>query len=136
MNSEPILETGAILPVAVVTTFTDISEKKLAAEELRARQHEMEEAQRLARVGSWRWKVAGDKVQWSRELYRIVGLDPANEAPPFAEQARYYTVESWSTLTAAVGQALRTGEPYETELELIRVDGTHLAAPADVPLEC
>jgi len=93
INSEPILEAGVALPVAVVMTFADISEKKLAVEELRIRQHEMEEAQRLARVDGWTWQVAGDKVQWSRELYRIVGLEPANEAPPFAKQARFIRLE-------------------------------------------
>ena len=126
MNAEPILEAGTILPVAVVTTFTDITGKRRVEDELRTREHEMEEAQRLSRVGSWSWQVAGDKVKWSRELYRIVGLDPANEAPPFAGQAGLFAAESWKRLTAVAVQALRTGEPYEAELELIRVDGTHL----------
>jgi PAS domain S-box-containing protein len=123
MNSEPIMENGNLLPVAAVTTFTDISERKKATEELKKGRHELEESQRLADVGSWRWEVSGDRVEWSRELYRIAGMDPAMGAPPFAGQDRLYTPESWAKLLVLVGRALDTGEPYEIELELIRADG-------------
>ncbi|MFN0102885.1 MAG: response regulator [Bryobacteraceae bacterium] len=130
MNAEPIMEPGENEPTAVVTTFQDISEQKRIEGELEQRQHEMEEAQRLARVGNWSWRVAGDQVEWSRELYRITGLDPAAAAPGYADQVKMYTLESWARLSTAVGRALETGEPYEVDLELIRNDGTKVRTVA------
>ena len=34
------------------------------------------EAQALAHIGSWEWDIAGDRVTWSNELYRIYDLQP------------------------------------------------------------
>ena len=36
----------------------------------------LEEAQRLAHVGSWSWDMLGGVVQWSDEMYRIYGYEP------------------------------------------------------------
>lgn len=43
-------------------------------------------AERLAMVGSWEWRFAGDELQWSPEVYRIYGFDPAD--PPDYEVER------------------------------------------------
>ena len=49
------------------------------AEDTLARLEESEralaEAQRLAAIGSWDWDVVADRVTWSDELYRIVGVE-------------------------------------------------------------
>ncbi|MBL8238059.1 MAG: response regulator [Bryobacterales bacterium] len=126
MNSVPILETSDALPSGVVTTFTDISKEKRAAEELETRQNELREAQRLAKVGSWTWRIDGDKVAWSDELFRIAGRNPREPAPAFAVHNEVFTPESMARLTAAVNRALRTGEPYELELELMRDEETRI----------
>jgi two-component system sensor histidine kinase/response regulator len=124
MNSEPVRLEGDQLPVAVVTTLTDVSDKKRAAEHLERQRSDMEEAQRLARVGSWNWKADGDQVEWSKELFRIVGRDAAAGAVSYRDHASLYTAESWARLSAAVDRTMRNGEPYELELELIREDET------------
>jgi hypothetical protein len=44
-------------------------------EAMQEREHQLTEAQPLARVGSWECDVAEDRVSWSDELYRIFGLE-------------------------------------------------------------
>jgi signal transduction histidine kinase len=97
---------------------------KSATEALRRKDIELAEAQRLARVGSWQWEVATDTVVWSEELYRIAGRDCKLPAPNYREHAGLYTAESWERLRRAVEEALRSGAPYELELEMVRTDGT------------
>jgi PAS domain S-box-containing protein len=85
---------------------------------------ELSEAQRLAQLGSWHWDSEADLVIWSDQLFRIVGRDPSSPAPSYKELRPLYTPESWEQLQRAVEEALRTGTPYELDLEMVRPDGT------------
>jgi PAS domain S-box-containing protein len=103
----------------------DITGRKQAEATLRKSRHELSEAQRLAKLGSWTWEVEPDIITWSEELYHIVGRDPALPMPTYLELHRYYTPESWERLRTAVERALQTGTPYQLDLEVIREDGQH-----------
>ena len=95
-----------------------------AEDSLRRTERELQEAQRLAGVGSWQWDPAADTVVWSAELYRIAGRDPGLPAVSYKEHSQLYTPESWDRLRRAVERALDTGAPYELELEMVCADGT------------
>ena len=92
--------------------------------ELRKSQEQLRDAHRLAHIGIWNWNADTDTVIWTEELYRIAGLDPMTPAPTYAEHLHIYAPESWDLLKVAVAKALKTGAPYQLELELIRPDGT------------
>jgi PAS domain S-box-containing protein len=92
---------------------------------LQRTERELQEAQRLAGVGSWQWLQSTDTAVWSEELYRIAGRDPGSPAVSYKDHARMYTRESWVRLRGAVEAVLYTGTPYELVLELVRPDGTH-----------
>ena len=85
----------------------------------------LEEAQRIAHVGSWQMDVTGQQVVWSDELYRIHGLPPGSAVPVFTEAAKLLTAESWERVSAAVARALESGTPYQLELETVKPDGSH-----------
>jgi PAS domain S-box-containing protein len=101
----------------------DITGRKQAEDALRESRQELNEAQRIAKMGSWTWVPEQDIVTWSEELYRIAGVDPALPTPKYQELERFYTPESWERLNAAVERALQTGMPYELDLELISING-------------
>jgi PAS domain S-box-containing protein len=82
-----------------------------------------EEAQLLARIGSWSWVVETDTVTWSKTMYQITGLDPKKTPPSFKERPSLYTAESWERLSQFVARALNDGAPYELELDVVRPDG-------------
>ena len=101
-------------------------ESKETERSLRQRDRELNEAQRLAHTGSWRWDPGSDAVTWSAELYRLTRYDPRLPAPPFKDQERFFAPKSWDRLKHGVERALRTGEPYELDLEAFGSDGTRL----------
>jgi PAS domain S-box-containing protein len=110
-------------PERMLGISKDITEHKQVEQALRQSEAGLMEAQRLANVGSWRWDPRTDTVTWSEELYRIACLDPGLPAVSYKEHSKLYTAESWDRLRHAVEEALRTGTPYELDLEMIRFDG-------------
>jgi PAS domain S-box-containing protein len=110
--------------VGALATVSDITEGKRAEQALQQREKELLEAQRLAHVGSWVWDPETDRITWSEESYRIAGRDTNLPPVNFREQRQLYTSESWERLQRAVEEALRSGTPYELDLELSRQDGT------------
>jgi PAS domain S-box-containing protein len=117
VNADPVVdERGALSQVIV--TFIDISVRKRAEEALQRREAELHESQRVAHVGSWDWDAVKDSVWWSPEFARIYGIAPAESQPTYRQRLEAYTAESAGRLDALVQRALRTGEPYEVDLEL------------------
>jgi two-component system cell cycle sensor histidine kinase/response regulator CckA len=55
---------------------TEVTARKRAELELRERDTELDEAQRVGRIGSWTWDLARGATGWSRELYRLHGVAP------------------------------------------------------------
>jgi diguanylate cyclase (GGDEF)-like protein/PAS domain S-box-containing protein len=107
----------------LVGTLQDITEQKLAEEELHEREARLREAEQIAHLGNVTWDVDTDTVAWSEGIYSITGLDPKAPAPRRAEWAKLLTPESWDLLCTAVQRALATGEPYNLQLQVVRVDG-------------
>jgi PAS domain S-box-containing protein len=98
--------------------------------ELREASLQLGTAQQLTNVGSWSFEVLTGKVSWSRQLFRIVGVEESACAFPFEQQDQLYEPESWKRLAAAVSRALEDGAPYELELELAPRDGVRRWAVA------
>ncbi len=73
----------------VMAVVVDITERKQIELDLQQARQQLEEAQRVARVGSWRHELQTDQVEWSEELFRIFDLDPALEQLNF---------ETWQAL--------------------------------------
>jgi PAS domain S-box-containing protein len=55
---------------------SDITERKHAEEALLESEANLAEAQRISRMGSWEWDMLANKVRWSREMYRVLDIDP------------------------------------------------------------
>ena len=78
----------------------DITESKKAKDDLRQREIELNEAQRMAHVGSWTLDVATNRVFWTEELYRMYGLDPKLPPPDYSFHQTLFTKDSWEKLSS------------------------------------
>jgi PAS domain-containing protein len=63
-------------PQYYVCQVLDMTERYEAQADLAANEAKLAEAQQIARMGSWEWEIASDRVTWSDELYRIYGVTP------------------------------------------------------------
>ena len=89
---------------------------------LKAAEHELHQAQRIARMGSWYWDAATDAMSASDELCRIFGREAL---PPLAAQrGTLYSAEAWQELNNAVRETVRSGMGFDLELPARRDEGT------------
>ena len=51
----------------------DITERKVAEENLRRSESRLAEAQRMSRIGSWEWDLADNTLTWSDEQIKEKG---------------------------------------------------------------
>jgi len=68
-------------PYQMFGTVQDVTERKRAEEALQQSQFYLAEGQRLAHMGSWAFNPSGFFEYWSRELFKVYGLDPQKGAP-------------------------------------------------------
>ncbi len=102
-----------------VGSCVDITERREAAESLRRKESELAEAQRLAAIGSWQWNAATDEVLWSDELFRIAGLPPGSPDALGDNHKYLYPPEHWERIARCADEAMRSGTPYELDVEMI-----------------
>ncbi len=91
---------------------------------LRQREYELEEAHRIARLGTWRWNFVTDTVTWSKEVFITFGLDPQGPIPRHGHMQALHTPESWERMIAAVGRMKAEGVPYALDIDIQLADGT------------
>lgn len=84
---------------------------------------ELEEAQSLARLGSWRWTVADNRVTWSNELYRIYGLDPSGFGASFEAYLERVHDEDRERVQRTIGALLDGGGTFDFVERIVRPDG-------------
>ncbi|WP_203069716.1 sensor histidine kinase [Falsiroseomonas ponticola] len=90
---------------------------------LRERTAWLEQAQRAAAVGTWRWDFATGELRWSEAMFRLYGLDPATQGPPSLALWRSHLLpEDRAAGIAAMERARLTGR-HEAEARIRRADG-------------
>ncbi|MFE0820300.1 PAS domain-containing protein [Streptomyces sp. NPDC058847] len=78
----------------------------------------------LSRVGSAEWNLLTDEAEWSGELFRILGRDPAALPLSLDEFPSLVLTEDRPKLTAMVTGCLVDGRPIDGEFRIVRPDGT------------
>ena len=130
---------GALVPVEVTVSlleyegrqlgvgcFRDISERKAMEAALREREHNLVEAQRIARVGNWTWDLSGRLQSASAQCWRILGTSA--ETFPGSEEALLELVrkEDRGRVRVAIASLLHDGQPCAVEYRLRHADGKEL----------
>ena len=80
-------DTGNVIGLGAIAS--EITRRKEAERQRELVLSELQDAQRLARIGSWRRNLATSEVTWSDQLYEIFGRNPA-AGPAFGETLLSY----------------------------------------------
>lgn len=115
----PVIDRGTR---ALLVVLHDLTEQKRVEAQLRHQELMIREAGELAHVGGWGFDPTTLKTDWTPEVARIYGLDPA-EPPGIATALDFFNGERRPTLEAALDAAIRDGTPHDLELQLTATDG-------------
>jgi PAS domain S-box-containing protein len=100
---------------------TRTQELTIANESLEARSNELTEAQRIAKIGNWKWTVSTGACVASDELLRVYGrkiLLSFNE-----QKGMVFPDEAWQELKSAAKSTLKTNTGFSLLLPTFSTDG-------------
>jgi signal transduction histidine kinase len=72
----------ARLDEGVLSSLLDITDRKKTEEQTRKNLAILQQAEELARLGSWEYDIAGDAFAWSAGMYQLFGLAPGDRIKP------------------------------------------------------
>ena len=87
------------------------------------RQHELAQAQQLAHIGSWQWRLGEDAITWSDELYRIFGLEPGERPVNFEWFMARIHADDRDAVRQEVDRALADRGNYMAEYRIVLRSG-------------
>jgi len=117
-------------PYEMFGTCQDITERKQAEEELQVLYRDLqeskaslEEAQRVAHVGSWVWDFEKNHVTYSDEYIRIFGLAPRKGPIDIATVREMIHPDDREYVFRIAEEAILSGESAECEHRILRPNG-------------
>jgi PAS domain S-box-containing protein len=115
----PILGSDGGL-VQVVGTMVDITERRRAEEALRRSEGYLEQAQRIAHIGSWVWQPLERRALYlSAEWYRIYEFDPKDGIPTWEQRLARVHPEDRARWKAAIDRAIAEKSDYEIGFRIL-----------------
>jgi PAS domain S-box-containing protein len=104
----------------------DVLEREVAdlREQLAHARRRLQEAEALARIGSWEWDIPTNTVTWSDELYRIYGLEPQAFVPTYEHFLGRVHPDDRDSVDERNRKAFADHEPFEDVKRIIRPDGS------------
>lgn len=106
-------------------TYAQTLERQVAEKtaELQKTAAQLQEAQRIARVGSWEFDVCTQQTTWSAELFRIAGMAPTHSGKVDFNVPDVVHSDDRGALMQAVETAIAEKIPYEVEHRIVSPSG-------------
>ncbi len=79
--------------------------------------------QRIGRMGSWEFDVGAGTWVWSDEAFRLLGAEPGSIEPNYTTFLARVHPEDRDRLRSVYADGLRTGQTYEVDYRIERLDG-------------
>lgn len=107
---------------AAAVRFAEERERTLQALDRKHRQ--LRQAERMAKIGSWRLTLADNKTEWSEQTYAIHGVPPG-DGEPLDSALDFYPPKARATITEALERTMATGEPFDVETDFTTAQGDY-----------
>lgn len=104
--------------------FQDITERKLAEEEIIRLNERISTATRASQVGIWDWNVKDNILTWDDQMYALYGVKKEEFAGAYEAWINGLHPDDREFGTRQTQLALSGEKEYDTEFRVIRPDGT------------
>lgn len=123
-NSVNVVRGARNTIVRLVGVIVDITERKRSDEAMQRSEMRLNEAQRIAQIGSWDYDVATGKSIWSHEMFRLFDIPPIQGEPSLIEILQHYHPDDGQRARDQVLRCIQNGVPFSDELRVLRPDGS------------
>ncbi|TRX36987.1 response regulator [Flavobacterium sp. ZT3R18] len=98
----------------------DITETRKTQKKLLSSERSLNEAQKIAKIGSWDFNLMTQELNWSNELYKIFEIqNKPNNPNLYAEYLSRFTPEDAELLNVNVANTIANNIPYEMEHQIV-----------------
>ncbi|HEX8510624.1 MAG TPA: PAS domain S-box protein, partial [Propionibacteriaceae bacterium] len=122
VNRSPLLD-GDGRHIGSINLVSDITERTRVDERLRHSGDLLEEAQRVGHLGSWSWEIQEDKLEWTDELYRILGITRSGADLTYQGYLDQVHPEDRDAMNTLVLGCLAGQPQFSYEGRIVRPDG-------------
>jgi|GEM_PF-939030 len=91
----------------------DITEIRNIQEQLIASENLLNDAQKIAKIGSWEFNLKTQELIWSKELYRIFEMPDSSNEKLYERYLEHFTQEEKEIINGKISESIKTGLPYE-----------------------
>jgi PAS domain S-box-containing protein len=106
-----------------VVSHTDITASRRLSEELRAAHEQLALAQESAGAGIWDWDMLSDRLEWSAQLFRLFGLDPARADASFEAWRRVVYAPDLEAAEQRIRNAVERRSVLKSEYRIVLPSG-------------
>lgn len=119
-----ILTAGGILFVILLSIFLFRKISVPLIENLEQTARHLKEGQRIAKYGSWRRDLVSGRVEWSEQIYTMLGCQPDVVEPSAEAFFERIHKDDRAHVQKALRDAQHTLDPYFTEYRIVLPDGS------------
>lgn len=116
----PVLLSAGILGFdgekAIITHAHSIARRKKMEKRLLDSERRFRETQQLAKLGTWEYNLETEKIIWSDETFRIIGLSQEIGEPTLEGFLSTVHPDDAPELLSRINQAQTDGKPYNLEI--------------------
>lgn len=108
----------------VLSFGTDITSAKELSSAISDLRTAFDQMQSLAHTGSLTWNFSADRMDWTNETFRLLGLGHERVQPSLENLLGVVAPSDRDALRHCLISARETGEPFELEFAVLRPDGS------------
>lgn len=120
-----VLETlGRVLETMLAARLSEARARHVAVQYAQAlaekeRLHrQLQQAERMAQIGSWRFSLADRSIEWSPQVFAIFELPPGGRIT-VEDADTFFPPDDRARMTDAVEQTARTGRAFDIEVTIV-----------------
>ncbi len=109
---------------ARIVGLRDVTERKLAAQALREKEHLLTESQRIGHIGTWSVDLTTNAATWTNETYRLFGVSPDTFVPSAEALMGLLHPDDRDAMREWIRAALAGEHPDVLEFRVVFPDGS------------
>lgn len=104
----------------------DITEEVAAREKLELSEHQLQEAQSIAKVGNWSFDVVSNEIFWSAQMFKMLPHRIEDGVPSLEEHIATIHPDDLETWQDNVNTCISSGEPYSMRFRVRNDEGLYI----------